>query len=503
MSIYSEPPPWREFRSDKPTLLVCWWITIFCTVVILLRVVGRFIRMERLFTEDRVAALALIPLFIRMGCVQYILRHGTNNARLEGRNLSESELRSRQIASGLVLASRIFYAATLWILKFSILEYLKRLTGLSWERSHKVALLAIQWILVATFVAVVISDLTECRPFNNYWQVLPDPGGQCRQGFAQLITMGACNIFTDILLAVFPIPIIIRSHMTLKRKVQLVLLFSMSLTIVVFTFYRVPRIIHYGGLQQFRSLLASIELVIATTSTNALVLGSFVRDRGVKKQKFRRTSMADSFDRASSQRRRPMLHRHWGSDEDLVRDVGMSLDPELRDRRPSLEERPVPAPVAPHFNDDLSQFGLPKRQRSTTEQSEDSLLPRDQMRHGAGLSTPPRRLSFFDVGGLLEESAASSTTNHRPDSRSTNDTTPPYTVPSASLPASSTGIRRGSTALLQDLGGLLGPLNSRPPRTRTRLTPELQTIPQSNNETTYNAHGKPDPVLMDAGGLLK
>jgi hypothetical protein len=112
MTIYTEPPRWRSFPEDKPTLLVCWWITSFCAVVIALRVTGRFIRMERLFTEDRIAALALIPLFMRMGCVQYFLRYGTNNVDLTGITLSEAELRNRQIGSGLVLASRILYAAT-------------------------------------------------------------------------------------------------------------------------------------------------------------------------------------------------------------------------------------------------------------------------------------------------------------------------------------------------------------------------------------------------------
>jgi hypothetical protein len=404
----------------------------------------------------------------------------------------------------LVLASRVFYAATLWTLKFSVLEYLKRLTGLSWARSHRVMLVCIQWILLTTFIAVVISDLAECRPFNNYWQVVPDPGGQCRQGYVQLITMSVCNIFTDVLLAIFPIPIIVRSHMTVKRKIQLSLLFSLSLTIVAFSLYRVPRVIRDDGRQQLRSLLASVEIFIAAISSNALVIGSFVRDRGVKKQKFRRTSMADSFDRASSQRRRPMLHRHWGSDEDLVRDVGMSLDPELRDQHASADDRPMPAPMAHHYNDD--RFGLPRRQRSTTERSEDSLIPRDQMRGGAGLSTPPRRLSFFDVGGLLGpgDSVPSSITAYRPDSRSTNDTSPTQAVPSVSLPASTSGFRRGSTALLQDIGGLLGPLNSKAPKPpRAKLGTELQTIPQSQYETNYNPRGKPDPVLMDPGGLLK
>lgn len=112
MPFYSDPPPLHDFKDDKPTLLVCWWITMFCTVIILLRVGGRFVRSERLFVEDRVAALALIPLYLRMGCVHVILIWGTNNAQLAGRNLSEEDLRHKRIASGLVLLSRILYAAT-------------------------------------------------------------------------------------------------------------------------------------------------------------------------------------------------------------------------------------------------------------------------------------------------------------------------------------------------------------------------------------------------------
>ena len=74
-------PPVQPFSEDKPSLLVCWWITIFCTVIILLRISGRFIRSERLFVEDKVAALALIPLILRMGCVHFIIVYGTDNAQ--------------------------------------------------------------------------------------------------------------------------------------------------------------------------------------------------------------------------------------------------------------------------------------------------------------------------------------------------------------------------------------------------------------------------------------
>jgi hypothetical protein len=112
MSIYTDPPSLQPFRDDKPTLLVCWWITLFATVIILLRVGGRFVRSERLFKEDKMAALALIPLYMRIGVVHTVLIYGTNNVQLEGVHLSEEELHKRRVASGLVLFSRILYAAT-------------------------------------------------------------------------------------------------------------------------------------------------------------------------------------------------------------------------------------------------------------------------------------------------------------------------------------------------------------------------------------------------------
>ncbi|KAJ6780987.1 hypothetical protein PWT90_07726 [Aphanocladium album] len=498
MTLYTDPPSLLPFRHDKPTLLVCWWMTSFCAVMIFLRVAGRFIRTERLFLEDKIAAAAIIPLTLRMACVHYILLHGTNNADYTGVVLSTTQLHGKSIASGLVLLSRFFYAATLWILKCAILEFLRRITGITWQRSYQTTLVALRWTLLATFIAVVISDLAECRPFNHYWQVLPDPGGQCRQGYVQLLTMATCNVLTDLMLVIFPIPILLRSHMQLKRKIQLVLLFSLSLSIVCVTLYRVPHIIWSDGRQQYRSLLASVEILFATASANALVLGSFVRDRGLKKQKFRRASAADSFDRGSAPRR-PALHRHWGSDEDLVRDVGLAVDPELRD----VPSRAIAAKPADFKGDWARRTGTMGGEAA----SDDAILPYDRLSksdsHQGG-----KKLAFFDVGGLLDSSVGTSSGSYRRGSHTSSTVGPgsSHSVPANTVPASSTGLRRGSAALLQDLGGLLGPLNTRSGRSgrsKSNNGNELDSIPQSNYELQDRSGRRSEPVLMDLGGLLK
>lgn len=410
----------------------------------------------------------------------------------------------------------------LWTLKNTILEFFRRL-NVTWERSYEITLTVIRCTLVATFIAVVISDLAECHPFTHYWQVLPDPGGQCRQGYAQLLTMAICNIFTDLLLVIFPIPVILGSGMTYKRKVQLILLFSLSLAPVTVTLYRVPHILADNGSQSSRSLYASVELLFATTAANALVLGSFVRDRGVKKKRFKYGSVAGgSLERSSgSNSRRPTLNKHWGSLEDLARDTGFGVHPELRETDPLVQDRLyTPAPTT---SDDMENWHFPGHKRVSAARSDDSLLPRDQLLSISSRSNSnatPRKVAFFDVGGLLDDSPQSRRDSHV--SSEGGPVSPAHSIPSPSVPASGGGFRRGSTAFLQDMGGLLSPSSSsgRRPSVNNYTTSrvrggvsELQPIQQSREPSyssspsqtaqRYNSDGTGNLVLLDPGGLLE
>lgn len=115
MTLYSSPPPVRAFRDDKPTLLVCWWCTLFAGTIIFFRVCGRYIRSEKLFREDWIAMACTIPLYARMAMVHVVLLYGTNNVMVTrggATGMSDDEVWRRSVGSRLVLASRIFYAAT-------------------------------------------------------------------------------------------------------------------------------------------------------------------------------------------------------------------------------------------------------------------------------------------------------------------------------------------------------------------------------------------------------
>jgi hypothetical protein len=97
--------------------------------------------------------------------------------------------------------------------------FLRTLTESVWQRSHQLYLRYLHIFLAVTFVATIVADLGACQPFSHYWQVVPDPGPQCRQGSAHLFTMGILNIATNLVLIIFPIPMILKSRLPIKRCV--------------------------------------------------------------------------------------------------------------------------------------------------------------------------------------------------------------------------------------------------------------------------------------------
>lgn len=353
-----------------------------------------------------------------MALVHVILLFGTNNVQPQG--LTSQQIYHRSIGSRLVLASRIFYAAFIWMSKITVSEFLSAIAKASWRKSYERGLQLIRGFLVVTFVAVVIATLTECHPFNHYWQVVPDPGPRCRQGYAQLITMGVADVITDIVLVVWPIPIILNSKMTIRRKISLVGLFSLSLGLIAITASRVPRVIEHYGRQQYRTVWASAEILASAAIANAVVLGSFARDRGIKRNKYKRSSVVDSMERAST-RRVTLGTTAWDSDEDLFRTIGCRIPEELRGSPTSPVARPAPvvcpasatlymtgaSPISPKqsnpspLDDSVPALHLANDTVTTLNNSADSTPAPPSPRPPSPITV--RSVSFFDVGGLLQD----------------------------------------------------------------------------------------------------
>jgi len=319
---------------------------------------------------------------------------------------------------------------SLWTLKFVNLEFFGRLVAGS-HRRYIITLWSLRSALFASFVAIIISNLAECRPFANYWAVVPDPGGQCRQGYAQLFTTSVCSVLTDLMLVVFPVPIIASSRLKLSRKIILVLLFCLGLCNVAVTLYGVPRVLSEHGYQGTRSTWASAEILVATFVANALALGSFMRDAGAKKPRFRHYEQGSSGPRSGLSGDRGTLDPERGRGKVMV---GMAA------KRAASGETTDSGSLAKGGRTGMSRTA-----------SRDSLIPRG---HAPSPSDGAGVMKTTTIQVTVSESAEKTGRNH------TRGTMSPPVMPQAvsrSIPASDRGLERGSTAILQQMETLPGP----------------------------------------------
>lgn len=477
--IYSSAPAFRPTFLDRPTLLTTYWCSGFCLFLIFARIFWRFVRLLKVYRDDWWMVASIIPLGIRLALAHMVLIWGTNNISLaafdrfrEPQNGKEyidwgldEEIRRRENGSKCVLAARVAYAAFIWSQKLCITEFHSKLNLSFWNTSYKGILGAIRWILVVTFLAVVVSIFAECNPFQRYWQVLPDPGPQCREGVAPLIVMAICNAATDLLIVVFPLPPILMSHMPFKRRFWLIVSLSLSLITCALAIYRVPFVLQYHAAQPQRTLYSSLECLAACAIANAIVLNSFARDKGPKRNKYRGpggTHMVYSPEAIANRGRTRdqgqayaldiqstrMGMRIWGSDEDLVKDTGLGMNEDLRKMSHTAQRFSAFSASSVRTS---SEMGLPSnsdgsngcapwvavwengeelRSQNSSDrglvlpppplahhsrpQSRDLNLARDVQttaplrrvgddQHSDRGTSPPRRVSFLDVGGLLSQ----------------------------------------------------------------------------------------------------
>lgn len=107
--LSTQAPAADDAYALKPIMTMSIWCTCYATTIILIRVVGRWLRTKTVFVEDTIMALSVLILVARIILVSRILHYGTNNVDLS--SLTEEDVRRREIGSQLVLVTRMLYAS--------------------------------------------------------------------------------------------------------------------------------------------------------------------------------------------------------------------------------------------------------------------------------------------------------------------------------------------------------------------------------------------------------
>ena len=144
--------------------------------------------------------------------------------------LTPSEVKERTWGSKTVLLVEQCMCAVQWGTKACLLLLYWRLTqNLTQGLIVKCAAVYVG----ATYIVMLILYFAVwCRPFHDYWQV-PAHNMQCPTALNHLITNLVFNLSSDLLIMSIPLPLFIRAHLEVKKKLLLIFPFSLGFFTIV------------------------------------------------------------------------------------------------------------------------------------------------------------------------------------------------------------------------------------------------------------------------------
>ncbi|POR36005.1 Uncharacterized protein TPAR_03817 [Tolypocladium paradoxum] len=182
-----------------------------------------------------------------------LANNGMTDTQRSALSPDSEEYRLRVVGSKIQLAGWSTYSTLLWALKGSLLVFYIRLTA-GLNRHYLIRIYIGFGLLVASFVTVTANLYLACRPFHGYWQINPNPGGQCCRHaiiYHAILTVAmvdvchpavsnqviwvyfAFNVFTDLYLISIPVPMLWKATLRPWKKFGLIILFSGGLFVVV------------------------------------------------------------------------------------------------------------------------------------------------------------------------------------------------------------------------------------------------------------------------------
>ncbi|KAI5776318.1 hypothetical protein EDC01DRAFT_763384 [Geopyxis carbonaria] len=216
-----------------------WTVVSISILLITLRLIARVrsVGVHGLAADDYLMACVAI-LFPAECTMSYYTGYygGTNNMPPAVRaGLTDAQVERLESGALYFYVGWLIYPLMLWIMKFCMIFFYRRLTLGLWQQK---VLWHITWICAITYVGGLVTILFSCRPIQRNWQVRPDPGILCTQGWTFYGVTGTTNLLTDLLLFTIPLPLILRARLPLRKKLGLLIMFSMGLFVMLATVLR-------------------------------------------------------------------------------------------------------------------------------------------------------------------------------------------------------------------------------------------------------------------------
>ncbi|OAQ60485.1 decarboxylase [Pochonia chlamydosporia 170] len=218
-----------EFTTSL--LIESWILYALGVAIVICRMVSRRIKLGKwrnLMIDDYLMVFALVNFTGVVVSINEVAKNGSNYMSAEAAAALTPEGVDRAVyGSIMTFVLEIFTITGTWTIKACLLILYARLTRHTLTKQHLLVKIAAAYCVVTYLVVTFMFVFYWCSPTPEYWAV-PVRIDQCATYYHHMIFATACNISSDILLLLIPIPIIVKTRLPAKRKIILVCILGLG-----------------------------------------------------------------------------------------------------------------------------------------------------------------------------------------------------------------------------------------------------------------------------------
>ncbi|KAI9758751.1 MAG: hypothetical protein M4579_002854 [Chaenotheca gracillima] len=214
-------PAWPEFIDDpkgRGAVLLATILSCLTTLVVGTRLILRKLQKFGWGLDDYLIVAALVCIWGLTGSAFYTWHYGL------GRHLPEVPILYWMPYLKVLYAFDLFYILDIGLVKLSILFFYERIFAID-----RKTLLLLRWIEGLIFVwtlTFMIAMIFQCLPISYFWTRIANPaGGYCVNLTVLYTVHAATNILTDLIIYIFPMPIVWKLSISKPKKIGVLLVF--------------------------------------------------------------------------------------------------------------------------------------------------------------------------------------------------------------------------------------------------------------------------------------
>ncbi|ODA84141.1 hypothetical protein RJ55_02659 [Drechmeria coniospora] len=209
-----------------------WILYVVGVVVVVARLVSRSIKLgkwSRLQLDDYLIVFALVNFTGVVVSINEVAKNGSNYMDADAAAaLDDHGVQRAVYGSIMTFVLEVFTLTAIWTVKACLLLLYARLTRNTLPKQHLLVKM-VAWYCALTYLVVMFMFIFFwCHPTVEYWAV-PVRNRQCATYYNHMIFATACNVSSDILLFLIPIPIIIKTRLQNKRKIILCFILGLGI----------------------------------------------------------------------------------------------------------------------------------------------------------------------------------------------------------------------------------------------------------------------------------